>query len=61
VFGASSVAYLGHTISAKGVAMDEDKIRAVLDWPVSCMVRVVHAFFGLVGYYCPFVFLNAKQ
>jgi hypothetical protein len=55
------VAYLGHTISANGVAMDEDKIRVVLDWPVSCMVRAVHVFFGLAGYYRPFVFLNAKQ
>jgi hypothetical protein len=30
-FGASSVAYLSHTILAKGVTMDEDKIRTVLE------------------------------
>jgi hypothetical protein len=29
-FGARSVSYLGHTISANGVAMDEDKVQAVL-------------------------------
>jgi hypothetical protein len=54
-FGASSVAYLSHTISAKGIVMDEDKIRAVLDWPVLCTVRAVSAFFGLVGYYRQFI------
>jgi hypothetical protein len=30
-FGTSSVAYLSHTILAKGVTMDEDKIRTVLE------------------------------
>jgi hypothetical protein len=30
-FGASSVAYLRHTISAKGITMDEDRIRAMLE------------------------------
>jgi hypothetical protein len=54
-FGTSSVAYLGHTISAKGVAMDEDKIHAVLDWSVTRTVRVVRAFLGLAGYYRRFI------
>jgi hypothetical protein len=30
MFSASSVVYLGHVISAQGVAMDELKIKAVL-------------------------------
>jgi hypothetical protein len=55
VFGASSIAYLGHTISAKGVTMDEDKIYVVLDWSVPRTVRVVCAFLGLVGYYRRFI------
>ena len=32
-FATQSVAYLGHTISASGVAMDSDKISAVTTWP----------------------------
>jgi hypothetical protein len=30
-FGLSSVAYLGHVILEKGVAMDQQKVQAVLD------------------------------
>ncbi|MCI14332.1 transposon Tf2-1 polyprotein, partial [Trifolium medium] len=32
-FGQSQVDYLGHIISSKGVAMDDSKIQAVLEWP----------------------------
>jgi len=32
-FGIESVSYLGHVISAVGVVMDVDKVRAVMDWP----------------------------
>ncbi|WVZ98114.1 hypothetical protein U9M48_043592 [Paspalum notatum var. saurae] len=54
-FAASSVAYLGHVISAAGAAMDEDKIRAVLSWPVPRTLRAVHEFLGLAGYYRRFI------
>jgi hypothetical protein len=49
------VAYLGHIIFAEGVAMDKQKVQAVLDWPLPCSVRVVRAFSGLAGHYCRFI------
>jgi hypothetical protein len=49
-FGERSVAYLGHVISAEGVAMDAQKVCAVLEWPPPHTVHAVHAFLGLVGY-----------
>jgi hypothetical protein len=50
-----SVAYLGHVISANGVAMDEQKIWVVLDWPLPRSICVIRAFLGLAGYYRRFI------
>jgi hypothetical protein len=54
-FGQPSVAYLGHVISAKGVAMDALKVQVVLDWPVPKSARAVRGFLGLAGYYRRFI------
>jgi hypothetical protein len=54
-FGCSEVAYLGHVISAASVAIDDQKVRAVVDWPLPRSVCVVHAFLGLTGYYRCFI------
>ncbi|WVZ97288.1 hypothetical protein U9M48_042837 [Paspalum notatum var. saurae] len=55
VFGAPSVAYLGHVISAAGVDMDPAKVQAILDGPAPRSVRAVRGFLGLVGCYRKFV------
>jgi hypothetical protein len=54
-FGATKVAYLGHVISELGIAMDPDKVRAVVDWPTPKSVRAVRGFLGLAGYYRKFI------
>jgi hypothetical protein len=55
VIGWNEVAYLGHVISAIRVAMDDQKVRAVVDWLVPRSVRTVCAFLVLVGYYHRFI------
>ena len=54
-FGRSSVGFLGHIISARGVAVDPRKIEAIRTWarPVSC--TDVRRFVGLSNYYRKFV------
>jgi hypothetical protein len=54
-FGVQSISYLGHVISATGVAMDPAKVQAVSDWPQPRSARVVCGFLGLAGYYRKFV------
>jgi hypothetical protein len=48
-FGARSVAYLGHVVSADDVTMDQQKVQAVVDWPVLRSVRALCSFLGLAG------------
>jgi hypothetical protein len=54
-FGAASVAYLGHVISAAGVTMDADKVSAVESWPEPRSARALRGFLGLAGYYRKFI------
>lgn len=54
-FAQSSVAYLGHVISAEGVAMDRDKIDAITTWPQPHSVRGLRGFLGMAGYYRRFI------
>jgi hypothetical protein len=54
-FATDSVAYLGHVISAAGVAMDEDKVTAITSWPQPASARALRGFLGLAGYYRRFI------
>lgn len=54
-FGQNQLSYLGHRISAQGVAMEPAKIRAVQDWITPTDAQGVRRFLGLAGYYRHFV------
>lgn len=46
VFAQRQLRYLGHVISDQGVAMDPDKVQAVLHWLVPSYVKELCSFFG---------------
>ena len=46
------LAYLGHVISAQGIATDECKIEAIKNWPMPTNVMEVQSFLGFMGYFC---------
>jgi hypothetical protein len=54
-FGTTSVAYLGHVISAEGVTMDADKVVAVAAWLSPQSLRALCGFLGLAGYYRKYI------
>jgi hypothetical protein len=54
-FGMTELLYLGHIISAQGVQVHQEKIKAILDWPTPKNLTELKGFFGLCSFYKRFV------
>ena len=55
-FFKEEIEFLGHVVSAAGVSMEEEKVQAILEWPLPTTVTQVRAFLGLANYYRSFVY-----
>lgn len=51
MFLREDVVYLGYVVSAKGVAMDKDRVCAIVEPPAPRTLRALRGFLGLAGYY----------
>lgn len=49
------VLYLGHTITSEGLKPNNDKIDAVLKYPIPQTTSDIKSFLGLIGYYRKFI------
>ena len=49
------IVFLGYVVSAKGIEMDEDKVKAIQEWPTPKSITDVRSFHGLASFYRRFV------
>ena len=50
-FFKEEIKYIGHIISKKGIAVDPEKIKTIMEWKVPQNVADIRSFMGLAGYY----------
>lgn len=56
-FGSTAIAYLGHIISKKGVSMNPNNVKVMVDWSTPRTLRELQ---GFLGYYKRFIQGYAK-
>jgi hypothetical protein len=59
-FGVTEVDFLGHRIIQEGLKMDENKVKAILDWEPPKSVPALRSFLGFASYYHKFIKNFAK-
>ncbi|KAI2654015.1 Transposon Tf2-9 polyprotein [Labeo rohita] len=54
-FHAQSVPFLGYIVSAEGMRMDPEKVKAVVDWPSPDSRKALQRFLGFANFYRRFI------
>ena len=47
--------FLGHVLTQEGIAVDPEKVKAVLRWKPPSSIMDVRSFLGIAGYYRRFI------
>ena len=55
IFCTNHVVFLGFVVSSKGVQVDEEKVRAIQEWPTPKSITDIRSFHGLASFYRRFV------
>jgi hypothetical protein len=55
MFWLEGIQFLGHVLSAKGIVVDPNKVKDILEWRSPTSVHQVRSFLGLAGYYRRFI------
>jgi len=50
-FCMDKVVFLGYVVSAKGIEVDEEKVKAIKEWPTPKSITEVRSFHGLASFY----------
>ena len=50
-FCMEKVVFLGYVINAKGIEVDEEKVKAIKEWPTPKSITEVRSFHGLASFY----------
>jgi hypothetical protein len=54
-FWLKKVPFLGHFLSKKGIEVDPEKVKDILNWKTPTTVHEVRQFLGMAGYYRRFI------
>ncbi len=55
MFHSRSVTFLGSVVSAEGISMDPDNVRAVIEWPIPDSRIALQRFLGFANFYRRFI------
>ena len=51
----TSVLFLGHILSSRGIPANHKKVEKVWDWPIPTNAKEIYPFLGLASYYQRFI------